>query len=164
MGDARNPMGQQSTTVASIRAILLAALILGLVATLVELFLLEHVEETAQRIPIFLMVAALIVLGWHGLARDALSVRALQVTMVTFLFAGLLGVILHYRGNIEFELELHPGSRGGGLFMEALHGATPTLAPGTMVQMGLIGLAYTFRHPWLGATNEDGPAVREHRS
>jgi hypothetical protein len=154
-------MAPQSTTVASIRGILLAALVLGLVGTVVELFLLEHTEDAPQWIPIVLMFVALIVLGWHGLARDALTVRAIQVTMVAFIAAGVLGVILHYRGNIEFELELHPGSRGGGLFLEALHGATPALAPGMMVQMGLIGLAYTFRHPWLGATTEDGPAVRE---
>ena len=35
------------------------------------------------------------------------------------------------------------------LFWEALAGATPTLAPGTMVVPGLLGLACTYRHPAL---------------
>lgn len=161
MTAARRSATSQSTTVQAIRAILLATLVLGLVGTVIELFLLEHTEDAPQWIPIFLILAALIVLSWHALARDALTVRALQATMVAFIFAGMLGVILHYRGNIEFELELHPGSRGGGLFLEALMGATPTLAPGTMIQLGLIGLAYTFKHPWLGSITEDGTAVRE---
>lgn len=135
-------------TLRAVRAVLVATLVLGLVGTLAELLLLEHTEDVKQRIPIFLIVSALIVLIWHALERTSLTIRALQVTMIAFVSAGVLGVMLHYRGNVEFELELHPGSMGSRLFLEALMGATPTLAPGTMVQLGLVGLAYTFRHPW----------------
>ena len=136
-------------TLRAVRTILAAILVLGLLGILAELLLLEHIEDVNQRIPIFLILSALIVLLWHAAQRTPLTVRALQVTMVAFVAAGALGVMLHYRGNVEFELELHPGTTGGGLFFEALMGATPTLAPGAMVQLGLVGLAYTFRHPCL---------------
>jgi hypothetical protein len=41
------------------------------------------------------------------------------------------------------------------LFREALSGATPALAPGTMVQFGLLGLLYTYRHPRLDAAERE---------
>jgi hypothetical protein len=69
--------------------------------------------------------------------------------MVLSLVSGVLGAWLHYRGNVEFELEMEPALRGLTLFWRAMRGATPALAPGTMIQLGLVGLAYTFRHPAL---------------
>ncbi len=36
---------------------------------------------------------------------------------------------------------------GFELAWEALKGATPSLAPGTMMLLGMLGLIYTFRHP-----------------
>jgi hypothetical protein len=50
---------------------------------------------------------------------------------------------------MEFELETYPSISGLALFKEAMMGATPALAPGTMIELGLIGLAYTYRHPLL---------------
>jgi len=40
-----------------------------------------------------------------------------------------------------------PSLGGSELYMKALMGATPLLAPGTMIQLGLVGLAFAFRHP-----------------
>jgi hypothetical protein len=45
---------------------------------------------------------------------------------------------------------MNPALAGFELVRESLSGATPALAPGTMIQLGLIGLAYTYRHPRLG--------------
>jgi hypothetical protein len=45
---------------------------------------------------------------------------------------------------VEFELEMYPGLSGLELFREAMKGATPALAPGTMTILGLLGLAYTY--------------------
>ncbi len=50
-----------------------------------------------------------------------------------------------------FELEMSPEVLGWALFREAIFGATPALAPGVMVQLGLLGLAFTIRHPSLEA-------------
>ncbi|MFB3131882.1 MAG: hypothetical protein ACE10K_05095, partial [Rhodothermales bacterium] len=49
----------------------------------------------------------------------------------------------------EFELEMYPTLKGLELFWESIKGATPALAPGTMIQLGLLGWAYTYRHPAL---------------
>ena len=142
--------GERSTTERVIRQILLATLVLGVVGTAIELILLEHFESWNQLIPLGLLGCAALVLLWHGVDRRAAPVQALQILMLVFVLAGMLGVYLHYSGNREFELEMYPTRSGMELFRKTMTGATPALAPGTMIQLALVGLAYTFRHPSLG--------------
>ena len=138
-----------------VRRILLATLVLGLVGTGLELLLLEHFEDWRQMIPLGLIAAALLVLVWHAVQRGPAPVQVLQVLMLVFVLAGVLGLTLHYRGNSEFEREMYPDLAGMELFRESMMGATPALAPGTMIQLALIGLAYAYRHPRL-ARGTDG--------
>ena len=144
------------------RRILLVTLVLGLVGTGVELLLLEHFEDWRQMIPLGLIAGALVVLAWHGAQRGSAPVQVLQVLMLMFVLAGVLGLTLHYRGNAEFELEMYPDRTGMELFRESMMGATPALAPGTMIQLALIGLAYTYRHPRL--TRRDAGSTAGHSS
>ena len=74
--------------------------------------------------------------------------------MVLCVAAGVVGVFLHYRGNVEFELEREPLRADCVCFWEAIRGATPALAPGAMAQLGLLGLVYSYRHP---ALRRDSP-------
>ena len=75
------------------------------------------------------------------------AAAAVQVTMAAFVAAGLAGFYFHYRANVEFQLEGDPTLEGRALLMKALEAkAPPALAPGVMIQLGLVGLAYTFRH------------------
>jgi hypothetical protein len=53
---------------------------------------------------------------------------------------------------------MSPDVTGWPLFWEAIRGATPALAPGAMVQLGLIGLAFTIRHPALRGPLTEGVA------
>ena len=145
----------ESTALRTVRRILLAGLWLGTVGTAVELLLLEHYEEWRQMIPLGLLAAGLLVLFWHAVHRSATPLRALQVVMLMFVIAGATGLVLHYRGNAEFELEMYPSKAGWELFRESMMGATPALAPGTMIQLALIGLAYSYRHPLLRRDAED---------
>jgi FtsH-binding integral membrane protein len=138
-----------SSSVRVIRRILLVTLVLGLVGTGIELLLLEHFEQWRQMIPLGLIACALLVLAWHGVQRRPGPVRALQVLMIIFAIAGVTGLTLHYKGNVEFELEMYPTRSGLALFRKAMMGATPALAPGSMLQIALIGLAYSYRHPHL---------------
>jgi len=138
-----------------VRRVLLATLLIGLVGTLVELLLLEHTEGFLQQVPLYLLIAGLLALGWHGVRPGAASIRVLQGTMLLFLLSGAAGVLLHYDGNVEFELEMHATATGFELFREAIKGATPALAPGTMILLGLVGLTYTLRHPALLASNHN---------
>ena len=132
-----------------VRLALLAILGIGILGTGVELLLLKHTEDWWQWAPIVLLGLALIVSIAVAIAPVATWVRALQALMLLFVVTGIIGTWLHYAGNVEWELERMASLSGVELFRAAIMGATPTLAPGTMVQLGLIGLLYTFRHPAL---------------
>jgi len=136
-------------TLKRLRVLLMATLALGIVGVGVELLLLEHTDGVQQLVPVTLLGLGLLVLLWHGVAGGASSLRAIQAIMALFVASGFVGIVWHYQGNMEFELETYPSISGLALFKEAMMGATPALAPGTMIQLGLIGLAYTYRHPLL---------------
>ena len=109
-----------------------------------------------QVVPLALIVLALVCVLWHALVPTASNVRVLQALMVLFVVAGPIGMGLHYDANAEFEHEMDPSLSGVRLWSESLSGATPLLAPGSMVQLGLIGLVYTYRHPRLVSAAIDG--------
>ena len=131
----------------TLRKLLLFTLIVSVVGTLAELLLLEHFEDAWQWAPIALLGGALVTLAWYALERGPTSLNVLRGLMVLCIASGLLGLILHYKGNVEFELEMYPDLAGWKLFKDSMMGATPALAPGAMLQIGLVGLAWTFRHP-----------------
>lgn len=132
-----------------LRRLLVAVVLFGIVGLAAELVLLEHVESVWQWVPLVALAVGFIS-GAALLARPAAgTVRAFQGLMAVFVAAGVLGLYLHLRGNVEFEREMNPGLRGLALVWEALRGATPALAPGTLAHFGLLGLACTYRHPAL---------------
>ena len=126
---------------------LLATLLAGVLGMGSELLLIGHVDGALQLIPVCLLAAGPFVLGWMMRSPSRASVRAVRAVMTLYVASGLLGVILHYRGNAEFELEMYPDARGVALVGQTLTGATPVLAPGSMALLGLVGLVLTFRHP-----------------
>jgi hypothetical protein len=133
--------------------LLLALLIIGLVGMGAELLLLRHTETVWELIPLVLIGWSLVTLAWLGISRGRGSVRALQATMGLFLIAGLAGFALHYQANMEFRLETNPSLSGWALLWAVLSGKTPpVLAPGAMIQLGLLGLVYTYKHPTLLCT------------
>jgi hypothetical protein len=142
-----------------VRGLLLFTLVLGMLGTAAELFLLQHYEDPWQLAPLVLIAAALVVLTLHGVSGSRATIRGLQALMVLFIVSGVVGALLHFQANSEFELEMNPALAGSELFRESLSGATPALAPGTMIQLGLIGLAYTYRHPRL----DDSTAIASRR-
>lgn len=111
---------------------------------------MEHTEDVWQLTPLALFGASLLVLGWERFGGGAASVRAHQVLMVLFIVSGVVGFALHYKANAEFELEMYPDLGGLPLFWKAIQGASPpSLAPGAMIALGLLGLAYAYHHPAL---------------
>ena len=128
---------------------LLALVVLGAAGLLVELALLEHFDSVTQWIPLALLGVVLGASVGVTMKRVPRAVRFFQVVMALCVVTGAIGVYLHYRGNVEFELERDGSLHGLRLFWEAIRGATPSLAPGALSQLGLIGLAYTYRHPAL---------------
>jgi hypothetical protein len=146
-----------SRTLAVLRQALLALLLFGCAGTFAELLLLEHVEDAWQWTPVVLLGLSLPLMSWLLVRPGPIGVRIFQGLMILFVAGGFVGLWLHYQGNVEFEREMYPALAGWPLIKQALMGATPSLAPGTMVQFGLFGLLYTFRHP---ATARPGDRVR----
>ena len=140
---------QEGATASALRRLILALIFIGAAGMLVDLILLEHYETVWQWSPLVLLVPvlAIVVAVWFRPSRGL--VRGFQGAMIACIGAGLVGLFLHYRGNVEFELERDPSLGGFALFWETIRGATPALAPGAMVQLGLLGLAFAFRHPAL---------------
>lgn len=135
-------------TLETIRRVLLAILIIGLVGTAAELLLLDHDEEAIQLVPLALIAIAFVAIAWHALDQGGASLRLFQIVMVLFIVAGGVGMVLHYRANVEFQREVDPSIGGRTLVVKAMKAkAPPALAPGTMSQLGLIGLAYAYRYP-----------------
>jgi len=133
----------------SLRQILLLLVLVGNAGLVAELLLLGHTESFNQWIPLIVLgigtVSTLVVMFRPGYR----AIRVFQLVMASFLIAGMLGLYLHYRGNVEFALERYPEAGGLDLMWKALRGATPTLAPGALAQLGLLGLVYSYKHPIL---------------
>ena len=132
-----------------IRRLLLGLVLLGTAGLAAELVLLEHTESTWQRVPLVALALGFACALAVWLRPSARTLRPFQALMALFVAAGALGVYLHFRGNVEWELESDASLRGLALFWTALHGATPALAPGAMAQLGLLGLTLAYRHPAL---------------
>lgn len=126
-----------------LKKLLLAAFLLSLVGTGAELLLLEHFEGWQQVVPLVLIGLGLAALAWFRVSRTRTSERFFRGLMALFMLSGVLGFALHYNGNMAFELEMYPAMHGTELVWETLKGATPVLAPGTMIATGLLGWAYT---------------------
>ena len=128
-----------------LRRWVLILLVIGLVGTVTELVLLSHYEQPLQLVPVVLIVLALAVVAWHVRRHDAASLYALQVVMALFVLAGFVGVVAHFYGSAEFQLDLDPEMTTWELVEKVMRAkAPPVLAPGMMLQFGLLGLAYAY--------------------
>ncbi len=132
-----------------LRQILLVLVLVGIGGLATELLLLDHTESFNQWIPLIALALGLVTALTVMVRPGHRSIRIFQWIMASFVIAGILGLYLHYRGNVEFALERYPEMRGLGLVWKALRGATPTLAPGALAQLGLLGLAFAYKHPAL---------------
>ena len=147
--DAQRPQADAdkvwSARLELLRRWILGVLVLGLLGTATELVLLEHYEQPLQFVPLVLIVAAIAVLFWEFRRRDAASRRAVQIVMALFVLAGFVGFVAHFHGSAEYQLELNPDMSNWELLEKVLRAkAPPLLAPGMMLQLGLLGLAYVF--------------------
>jgi hypothetical protein len=141
-----------------IRRLLLVLLVVALLATAVDLVLLEHYESSWMLVPFVMIGVALMVIAWHAVDGGPATVLALRVTMLMFIVTGALGIFLHYQANLEFQLDMDATQSSWSLFKKVMHAkAPPALAPGAMAQLGLIGWLYCFRHPVLADRDQRSP-------
>jgi len=148
MSLSQTVLNDEDNTLSAIRIILLVIFLIGSIGTGAELLLLGHTETIWQCLPLVLISISLVALITHVLVRNGATMRLFQVTMIFFILSGLIGLVLHYQGKMEFKLETNPSLSGMELFWETIKGATvpPVLAPGMMIQIGLLGLAYAYKN------------------
>ena len=125
-------------------------MLVGAGGLLLELLLLEHWDSRWQWTPLVLL-GVVLVLGAAVLGRATRPLlRAFRLVLALCVAAGALGVWFHLDENVAFEREMNPAIAGGPLLRKAAFGATPLLAPGALLHLGLVGLLFAFRHPALG--------------
>ncbi|MEX0288044.1 MAG: hypothetical protein AB3N14_02955 [Flavobacteriaceae bacterium] len=125
-----------------LKRIITVAFLFMMIGTAMELYLLEHYEDTLQLIPLLCIGSAMLVMFMLFFKRTGFTEGLFKLLLMITALSGIYGTFLHLRANYEFELEMKPGSEGWDLFLESLSGALPTLAPGSMIVLALLGYSY----------------------
>jgi hypothetical protein len=129
----------------AIRRVILGVLFLGMTGVLAELLLQAHYEDFAQWIPLVIVGAGLAAMVLQLVHPRQWTVTLVGLLMSLLVLTGFAGVYLHYKGSSEFQLEMDPGIGGARLLWQVLRSKSPpTLAPGTLVSMGILGLGYAY--------------------
>ena len=126
----------------SLSTLLLATYLFSLAGVGAELLLIGHFEDWPQMIPLVLIVIGIGTGIWYARSPGPSSDRVFSLGLAVMFASGLVGQVLHYRGNMEFELESDPAITGWNLFVASMTGATPALAPGTMALLAVVGYAW----------------------
>lgn len=151
------PAGQEDDP-GLLRRLLLGLMLIGMLGLMAELLLLEHYEDVWQWVPLVSLALGFLLAVAVWLRPRPATLRAFRAMCAVFVAAGALGMYLHLDGNLEFERESGAALHGLPLLWEALRGATPSLAPGALAQLGLLGLVLAWRHPAL--RRRTSPAAR----
>ncbi|MEO1653639.1 MAG: hypothetical protein AAFU64_08845, partial [Bacteroidota bacterium] len=120
----------------------MATLLFMMLGTAMELYLLDHYEDTLQLIPLLCIGLSLLVFIILLFQKTKFLRLAFQILMVLTALSGMVGAYLHFQANFEFEQEMKPTAGIWDLLTESLSGALPTLAPGSMIVLALIGYSY----------------------
>jgi hypothetical protein len=119
------------------------------VGTIVELFLLGHTKTLVQLTPFVLCGAGALAVA-AALARPKRgTLMALRVVMGLLLLGSLFGMYEHIENNLAFELEIRPNATASDVWLEALKGDSPLLAPGALALAACLAVAATYEHPAL---------------
>jgi len=118
---------------------------MGMGGLLAELALIAHYEDAAQWVPLVLLPVGLLALVIDYLSSSDWTRLIVQVTMVLMIAAGVLGIYFHFHGSREFQVEMDPQMHGANLVWHVLRAKSPpTLAPGLMANLGVLGLGYAY--------------------
>ena len=138
-----------------LRWFLLTLALLLFVGTTIELWLVNHTEDTVQWVPFILCGLAIIAILVTVSARGKKATFFLRVCMMLAIAGSGFGVYEHVTNNMAFEKEIHPSTAGRALLLKGLGGANPLLAPGMLGIAGLLALAATYKQ---SVTDEGKPA------
>jgi len=153
---AMTPVSKVITTTTvelRIRTFMLLLSVLALVTTLTELWLQDHTRSWAQWIPWALCTIGLVALVPALLRPGRSTLLALRGAMLLVALGGLVGIGFHFMENLGFQQDIHPNAAFGTIIIDALKGAAPLLAPGTLVFAALLALVAAYAHPALQTHN-----------
>lgn len=126
----------------SVKKLIIVAILFMAIGTGLELYLLDHYEDTLQLIPMVCILLALITFSLLIWRNSNKAETAFKVAFAVNALSGLAGTFLHLKANYEFESEMKPTADSWVVFVESLSGALPALAPGSMILFALIGYIY----------------------
>ena len=126
-----------------IRQVIIVALLFMLIGTGLELYLLDHYEDTLQLIPLVLLGLALLQTIILFFQPRPILLRLFRGTLLLSALSGVYGAYLHLQANYEFEQEMRPSAENWDLLVESLSGALPALAPASMIVLALLGYSYS---------------------
>lgn len=113
-----------------------------------ELLFIGQYADPWQLAPRIVLALGVANVGWCAVAVGPLSLRVFRASTLLSVVCGVSGLWLHYRTNVQFESKIHPSLSGFQLFWVAMKGQVPpSVAPATVIQLGLLGLVYLYRHP-----------------
>lgn len=140
-----------------LRTLLLVLVGVGALGLLVELALLEHWTAAPQFVPLATLTLVLAATSALAVRPGRTTVRLFGAVMIVAVVAGLTGIGFHLFDNWAFEREIAPEASAAAILVPVLTGATPLLAPGSLVQLGLTGLVAIYRHPALSSPSSSSP-------
>ena len=135
----------------------------GALGLLLELALLEHWMARPQLVPLAVLTLGIGSALMFALRPGHRTGALFRAVMGLAVLAGVAGIALHLSDNLAFEREIVPDADLAPLLWAAFHGATPLLAPGSLVQLGLVGLVLTYGHPALQRSptpSSSGPSLQ----
>lgn len=119
------------------------------VGTIIELLLAKHYEDVVQLLPFVLCGVGFIAVGAALLRPRPMTLWLMRGVMVISALGSLFGIWEHLESNAGFVSEIQPNATGIGVWLQALGGAAPLLAPGILALAAVLALAGTYAHPAL---------------
>ena len=133
-----------------LRRMLLGVLVMGLLVTLAELLVPGAARAAAwSTVPFVFVVVGLIASVGALVRATPFTIRLLRVAMIPLVLLGVCGLWLVHQTGLLLLLNLYTPVAGLSPTFGPLAASIPAFAPAAVIELGLLGLLCTYRHPLL---------------
>ncbi len=119
------------------------------VGTVLELLLTEHMGSAIQYVPFVLCGLGLTIVLLVLFRSKRRTLLALRIVMIIVALGSGFGMVEHLEHNVAFEMEIRPNATISEVWLDALQGANPLLAPGILALAAVLAIGATYYHPLL---------------
>lgn len=140
---------QSTSNEQRLRRFLLAVTAAIFIGSVFELILIGHTEVTLQWTPFIISAVGLAAVVLARISPGRRTVLTLRWVMIVAMAGSLVGMWLHFSGNLAFTQEINPSNTLTESIWPAMKGSYPLLAPGIIFLAGVLGYGATWRHPAL---------------